>query len=304
MPEVDRAAASRAAVAARRARASVKDAVRAGDRNALDVVEAAWRDSASVEAGVRVVDLLGAMRGLGPTRVAELLDRLQIAPVKRVGGLGVQQRVRLRTWLRAREHVAGRGRLVVLAGPTAVGKGTVSAFIREHHPDVLLSISTTTRAPRPAEYEGVHYHFVDNAHFDGLIASDDLLEWAVVHNASRYGTPRPPVEEALSAGRSVLLEIDLQGARQVRAAMPDAVLVFLLPPSWQELVRRLVGRGTEGPDEQARRLETARIELAAQGEFDVVIVNEHVSRAAQQVVDLMAVPSGAARPSGRAGSTR
>jgi len=304
MPEVDRTAASRAAVAARRARAAVKDAVRTGERSALDVADAAWRDTSSAEAGMRVSELLGTLRGLGPARVAEVLELLRISPVKRLGGLGHRQRARLQAWLRAREGGIGRGRLVVLAGPTAVGKGTVATYIRQHHPDVLLSVSATTRAPRPGEHDGVHYYFVDDAGFDALIAKDELLEWAVVHNASRYGTPRPPVEAALAAGRSVLLEIDLAGARQVRAAMPDAVLVFLLPPSWEELVRRLVGRGTELPEEQARRLETARVELAAQDEFDELVVNDDVRRAAQEVVDLLTVPSGGARPSGRAGSVR
>jgi guanylate kinase len=304
MPEVDRVAASRAAVAARRARAAIKEAVRAGERSALDVAAAAWVSSESPEAGMRVAELLGTLRGLGPKRVDDVLELLRIAPVKRLGGLGHLQRERLRQWLSAREAAAGRGRLVVLAGPTAVGKGTVAGYIREHHPDVLLSVSATTRAPRPGERDGVHYFFVDDAAFDALIERDDLLEWATVHNASRYGTPRPPVEAALAAGRSVLLEIDLQGARQVRASMPEAILVFLLPPSWEELVRRLVGRGTESADEQARRLETARVELAAQDEFDELVVNDDVRRAAQEVVDLLAVPSGAARPSGRAGSAR
>ncbi|MDX2025208.1 guanylate kinase [Microcella sp.] len=304
MPEVDRAAASRAAIAARRARAAVKEAVRAGERTAIDVAEAAWRSTDAPEASMRVPELLGSLRGLGPARVAEVLDALQISPVKRLGGLGHRQRTRLASWLRAREGVPGRGRLVVLAGPTAVGKGTVSTFIRENHPDVLLSISATTRSPRPGEVDGVHYYFVDDAEFDAMIDRHDLLEWATVHNASRYGTPRPPVEAALASGRSVLLEIDLQGARQVRETMPDAVLVFLLPPSWEELVRRLVGRGTESPDEQSRRLETARVELAAQDEFDVLVVNDDVRRAAQEVVDLLAVPSDGARPSGRAGAAR
>lgn len=304
MPEVDRAAASRAAVVARRGRAAVKEAVRAGERSALDVAETAWRLAEGPEAGMRVSELLGTLRGLGPARVSEVLERLSISPVKRLGGLGYRQRARLRDWLRVREGVAGRGRLVVLAGPTAVGKGTVAGFIREHHPDVLLSVSATTRAPRPGELDGVHYYFVDDAEFDAMVARGDLLEWAVVHTAARYGTPRPPVEAALASGRSVLLEIDLQGARQVRASMPDAVLVFLLPPSWEELVRRLVGRGTESPEEQARRLETARVELAAQDEFDELVVNDDVRRAAQEVVDLLAVPSGGARPSGRASSAR
>ncbi|THG33584.1 guanylate kinase [Naasia lichenicola] len=180
-----------------------------------------------------------------------------------------------------------RGALVVLAGPTAVGKGTVAAHIRAHHPEVLLSVSATTRKPRPGEVEAVNYYFVDDAEFDRMIEHSEFLEWATVHNASRYGTPKAPIIAALERGRSVLLEIDIQGARQVRQAFPEARLVFLLPPTWDELVRRLVGRGTEDAEERERRLATARVELAAQDEFDYRVVNSDVETAAQEVVHLM-----------------
>lgn len=182
---------------------------------------------------------------------------------------------------------SGPSRLVVLAGPTAVGKGTVAADVRRHHPEVWLSVSVTTRPPRPDEVDGVHYWFVDDARFDAMVAAGELLEWAVVHGAAKYGTPRGPVETALAAGRPALLEIDLQGARQVRETMPEALFVFLAPPSWEELVRRLVGRGTEGDEERARRLETAVQELASEAEFDVTIVNHEVHDAAEQLVTLM-----------------
>ncbi len=178
-------------------------------------------------------------------------------------------------------------RLVVLAGPTAVGKGTVAAAVRAGHPDVWLSISATTRSPRPGEVHGEHYWFVAPADFDAMVERGELLEWAVVHGRHRYGTPRRPVEEALARGRPALLEIDLQGARQVRATMPGALFVFLAPPSWEELVRRLVGRGTEPEDERERRLATAREELAAETEFDVTVVNHDVHAAAQDLVALM-----------------
>ncbi|WP_343317440.1 guanylate kinase [Arthrobacter sp. TMP15] len=177
--------------------------------------------------------------------------------------------------------------VTVLAGPTAVGKGTVSTFIRDNYPDVWLSVSATTRAARPGEEEGVHYFFKSAKEFDQLAASGDLLEWAVVHGVNRYGTLRSTVQDAVAAGKSVLLEIDLQGARQVKAAMPEADFVFLSPPNWAELVRRLVGRGTESAQEQQRRLETAKLELAAAPEFDYVIVNDDVSRAAAALVELM-----------------
>ncbi len=182
-------------------------------------------------------------------------------------------------------------RLTVLAGPTAVGKGTVAAFIREHHPAIWLSVSATTRPARPGEIDGVHYHFVSEDQFDAMIADDDLLEWAVVHGRARYGTPRRPVEAALAQGRPAMLEIDLQGARQVRVSMPQARFVFLAPPSWEELVHRLVGRGTENEAERARRLETATGELAAAQEFDITIVNDDVRRAAEELVSWMVAPS-------------
>ena len=188
---------------------------------------------------------------------------------------------------RPRVTESQRSRLVVLAGPTAVGKGSVAAAVRERHPDVWISVSATTRPPRPGEQEGVHYYFVSDDEFDAMVERDDLLEWAVVHKAARYGTPRGPVEEALAAGRLALLEIDLQGARQVRSTMPDALFVFLKPPSWDELVRRLVGRGTETEAERSRRLETAVEELAAEREFDVTVVNHEIHAAADELVALM-----------------
>ena len=185
----------------------------------------------------------------------------------------------------------GAARLTVLAGPTAVGKGTVSADIRHRYPEVWLSVSATTRAPRPGEIDAIHYHFVDGGTFDSLVADGELLEWAWVHGRNRYGTPRGPVLAQLAAGRPALLEIDLAGARQVRRAMPDARFVFLAPPSWEELERRLVGRGTEDAQERARRLATARVELAAESEFDHVVVNDEVARATDELVTLMGLPT-------------
>ncbi len=191
---------------------------------------------------------------------------------------------------------SGRTRLTVLAGPTAVGKGSVAADIRGNHPEVWISVSATTRAPRPGEEHGVHYWFVSDAEFDRMVAEGELLEWAVVHNANRYGTPRGPVDEALAAGRPSMLEIDLQGARQVRETMPEAFFVFLAPPSWEELVRRLVGRGTEDEAERERRLQTAVEELAAEAEFDVTIVNHEVHAAADELVALMVLDRDSSDP--------
>lgn len=291
-PEVDRVAASRAAVAARRARAKVKAEVASGERTALEVLAAALSDPVGIEGRLRVTELLVSIPAIGVTKMQRIIHRLEISPSKRLGGLGRHQRDRLRDFLSERP-VLRRGvsdsKLIVLAGPTAVGKGTVAGYIRENYPDVLLSVSATTRAPRPGEIEGVSYYFVSDDEFDRMVEAGELLEWAKVHNAYRYGTPRGPVDAAIAAGNSVLLEIDLQGARAVRRAMPEARLVFLLPPTWDELVRRLIGRGTEDAAEQTRRLETAKLELAAQGEFDYRVINHDVAEAAREVVDLMEI---------------
>lgn len=289
-PEVDRAAASRKAVAARRARASVKRDITTRVLTPQEVLRRAYADPTSAPGTLRVTEFLTSIPAIGEGKRDRILAQLDISPVKRLGGLGARQRRDIAQWLDERlpepAPRAGRSRLIVLAGPTAVGKGTVAAHIRAHHPEIHLSVSATTRSPRPGEVDGEHYFFVDDAEFDRMIAADELLEWATVHNAHRYGTPRGPIEKVLGAGRTALLEIDLQGARQVRAADPSATLVFLLPPSWDELVQRLVGRGTENEEERARRLRTARVELASQGEFDFRVVNDDVSRAADEVAGL------------------
>ena len=181
-----------------------------------------------------------------------------------------------------------RPRLTVLSGPSGVGKSTVVRELRDHHSEVWLSVSATTRFPRPGEVDGVHYHFVSEERFDELVAENGLLEWAEFAG-HRYGTPRDPVLEHLAAGVPVLLEIELQGARQVRAAMPDAQLVFLAPPSWDELVRRLTRRGTEPQDVIDQRLATAREEMAAETEFDVTLVNSSVQDVVDRLLALMLI---------------
>ena len=203
---------------------------------------------------------------------------------------------------KAREAVAAKGaapsgacvpagrrnsRLTVLSGPSGVGKSTVVAELRRECPEIWISVSVTTRRPRPGEVNGREYYFVDNREFDRMLAAGELLEWNEFAG-NKYGTPREPLREHIERGEQTLLEIDLNGARQVREVMKDdALFVFLQPPSWEELVRRLTRRGTEAPDVVERRLAVAREELAAVGEFDVTLVNTSVSEVCRQLVTLI-----------------
>jgi guanylate kinase len=185
-------------------------------------------------------------------------------------------------------HASRRGRLIVLAGPSGVGKSSVVTELRRQLPVLFFSVSATTRDPRPGEVDGTDYRFVGPAGFDRLLERDELLEWAEIHGGlQRSGTPRAPVEQALAAGRPVLVEVDLQGARVIKSVLPEAVTVFLEPPSFEELARRLRGRGTESEAQYARRLETAREEMASRTEFDVVVVNDDVKTVASRLVELL-----------------
>lgn len=188
------------------------------------------------------------------------------------------------------EDVA-RGRLVVLAGPSGVGKSSVVRELRELLPDLFFSVSATTRSPRAGEVDGVDYHFVGPAGFQRMIDDGELLEWAEIHGGlQRSGTPRAPVESALAAGRPVLVEVDLAGARAMKQVLPEAVTVFLEPPSLEELERRLLGRATETPAAFARRLQTASEEMAARDEFDARLISDDPEAVAARLVQLLVVP--------------
>jgi guanylate kinase len=176
----------------------------------------------------------------------------------------------------------------VLSGPSAVGKSTVVRCLRDRVPDLHFSVSVTTRSPRPGEVDGVDYSFVTPERFQDLVEAGALLEWAEIHGGlHRSGTPAQPVRDATQAGRPVLIEVDLAGARAVKKSMPESILVFLAPPSWEELENRLSGRGTESPEVMARRLDTAKAELAAQGDFDEVVVNSDLESACTELVSLL-----------------
>ncbi|HET8654700.1 MAG TPA: guanylate kinase [Longimicrobiaceae bacterium] len=183
-------------------------------------------------------------------------------------------------------RLLGRPFPIIFAAPSGAGKTTIAQRLRERRDDVVFSISATTRDPRSYEHDGVDYHFVGEPEFRRMAGSGELLEWAEVHTRL-YGTPRRNVEEAAAAGKHLILDIDVQGSRLVRRAIPEAVAIFVLPPSGQELVRRLVGRGSEDPSRRRRRLAAARREIEAAAEFDYVIVNDDLDSSVAAVESII-----------------
>jgi len=289
--EFDARAQSQRAVALRQARAQLKKDIKSGMRHPMDVFNQGVDRNNQVVTGLRVDWFLRSLPGWGKTKAHRFLADLAINPRLTLGGLRVRQQVLFRRKLAgvvgSGSNKETAGTIVVVAGPTAVGKGTINRFIVENHDDIEMSVSATTRPPRPGEVDGVDYHFVSDERFDQMINLGELLEWATVHGHHRYGTPQAGVESQRDAGKTVILEIDIQGARQIRSRLPDALFIFIAPPSFDELAKRLAGRGTESSDEQSRRLATATMELASQDEFDAVVINDVVEKAAQKVVDLI-----------------
>lgn len=273
------------ALDARRARAQVKADLADGRRDPADVLGARHDDETIARMLVR--DFLRALPGIGPVRADRIISACGIADSRRLSGLGERQEQCLLQAL-ASPQTAVKGTLLVLSGPSGVGKSSVVSLLREQHPQIAFSVSVTTRRPRPGEVDGEHYHFIDDATFDAMVDEGELLEWAAFAG-NRYGTPAGPVRQWQSSGRPVLLEIELQGARQVRRSAPEAIQVFLAPPSWETLVARLEGRRTEAPEVIAERLRTARVELAAEPEFDRTVVNEQVEQAADELAHLLGV---------------
>lgn len=285
-------AAREAATHARRARAELKEAVRTGKVSFVEALEKASGDE--VLSRIKVVDLLRAVPRVGATRARDhgsAADRTESshprtgqAPDRAAQRAVLTRPISVRV---LRVNDARTASVWVISGPSGVGKGTVCAVLRQRHPEAFYSVSATTRAARAGEVDGVSYHFLGRDQFRRMVEYGDLLEWAVVHGDHYYGTPKQPVEDALQAGRVVVLEIDLQGARQVKQNLPEAQLVFLSPPSWEELVARLAGRGTEDEAARQRRLETAKKELASIDQADHVIVNREIEETVEALVSLL-----------------
>jgi len=266
----------------RKRRAEVKSKMKNGEISIDEILLLAKTEDAIAK--MRVKELLESLSGVGKVRAQSLMERLNISPSRRIQGLGRLQIKQLREEFMKSEHAVKPGKLLVLSGPGGVGKSTVAKKLREAG-DFWVSVSATTRKPRSNEIDGRDYFFVTDEEFTRMTNANEFLEWAEFAG-NRYGTPLEKVEHALLLGRNVLLEIEIAGAKQVKAHLPQSVLVFLEPPTWEELVSRLEGRGTDSPERRAERLELAQEELAAASFFDVVLVNDQVESVVGKLIEL------------------
>jgi guanylate kinase len=280
MSAQDRSRALEAAKAARQERSALKSRVRDGSLSFAGVIEIASKNQ--VVAKMRVVELLESIPGYGKVRAQALMEKSAISPTRRIQGLGKLQMNALLAEFSKPPAILGK--LFVLSGPGGVGKSSVAKALRLV-PEFWVSISATTRPPRFNEVDGVDYHFYSNERFDKAIEDEEFLEWAAFAG-NRYGTPARSVQEKLALGLNVLLEIEIDGAKQVKEKLPQATLVFLEPPSWEELVSRLEGRGTDSPERRATRLALAQEELAAASYFDIVLINDRVEEVVASLIRL------------------
>jgi len=268
------------AVAARQERAKVKELITKGEIFFFDL----FTDDRKSITRMKLIDLLQSVPGVGRSRAEIILERTGISPSRRIGGVGHRQLELLRQEFLLIKNSRKSGKLLVVSGPSGVGKSTITNKLRGDE-RFWISISATTRKMRTGEVDGVDYLFVSDEKFDQMVIEDEFLEWANFAGA-KYGTPRKAVDEALLAGKNVILEIELNGARQVRKNSKNAILVFIEPPSWEELTTRLVNRGTESEHSTQTRLDRAREELKAATEFDHVVVNHQVEQSVEELVSL------------------
>jgi guanylate kinase len=270
------------AASSRKRRAFVKSELKQGALDIEAILELSKTDDAV--ANMRVRELLESLSGVGKVRALTLMERLEISPTRRVKGLGRHQITQIRNEFMKSAHAITPGKLLVLSGPGGVGKSTVAKKLREVG-DFWVSVSYTTREPRVNEVDGRDYNFVSHEVFQTMINNGEFLEWAEFAG-NRYGTTQDKVEQALLLGKNVLLEIEIDGAKQVKAHLPKSILVFLEPPSWEELVARLEGRGTDDEVRRAHRLELAQAELEAASSFDVVLINDEVEGVVKKLIEL------------------
>ncbi len=275
-----RTAAAAKAVKARRERSEIKDLLASGKISIFDL----FTDKRESITRMKLSDALKAVPGVGVKRVDQIFMKTGISKSRRIAGVGRKQLEQLRQELLLMKTLPQPGNLIVVSGPSGVGKSTITNHLK-NHPRFWVSISATTRARRAGEVDNKDYMFVSDEQFDRMVKNKEFLEWAEFTGA-KYGTPAEPVSKALAKGLNVILEIELNGARQVRKNAPRAILVFIEPPSWSELESRLLNRGTESSELIERRLARAKEELLASSEFDFVLVNTQVDQVVAELVSL------------------